>query len=69
MDRVYNFDLTHIVDKRNIGFIECAVNTFASNEVCAICGHCKDSIPCNRTNGQCVNGCDKQWIGNTCKRM
>ncbi|XP_056003723.1 multiple epidermal growth factor-like domains protein 10 [Ostrea edulis] len=46
---------------------ECAVNTYVSSGTCVRCVNCKGDIPCNRTNGRCDNGCDKQWIGDTCK--
>ena len=31
------------------------------------CGQCRDSVPCNKTDGFCPSGCQLWWTGDRCQ--
>lgn len=53
-----------------VGLIECGDGTYVFDDKCVKChGLCKDSAPCNKSTGNCDNGCNDHWTGNFCDGM
>lgn len=63
---LYTGMLEYVKCVLRILLLECRSGYYLSNNTCRKCGHCVGNKPCNNRTGECINGCEENWMTTKC---